>query len=597
MPSEQYRVEASILRDLRTGLKGVFDSKEYTDVTLKVENESFKCHRVILSIMSPFFSRMFSAGMRESSQETVEIIGFSPSIVKDCLLFIYTLGEGNPEFVNTWEDLLHASTYFQIDSLQVICETEISSTQLTLDSVCNYYEISQQDPSYVLLRSSCEKYIMTNFVHLASCEEFSAFCVETFLSILQNKDLQVEEYWIGVAVLNYLTTKMGDLDERQVMEILSTVHFQVIHKEHVGHLQEQFSDLIKSKYQEMGNVQKCLEEMIQLTESYHDDPALQIEHIYDLRSPNKELNFVTIGATKAFMMESEKLQIFDAYGFPLADLPFSKMFCNYGESFIFLADYFGNLYVFDFLDLNLEKVVDCALLPRKHMGMIAVKDSVYVFGGIDNITCKASTRIDRYCFADKSWKECGRLLEGVQDAIAINSGDKLYIFGGFNDNMDILCQSFQCFDPSSGETTVVPHTCNDLFTREHVRVVGHGDEIYVVSLVDGKIHHFNPQTQELSEFYESSYAKECKDVVKFKSDLLFVGSPLESDGVMALDLENKVETASSHKIFVPTEMYRCMKIVQWKPIRFTKENREGSLCLEDDYSVESDWDESISVHS
>ncbi|XP_061182071.1 actin-binding protein IPP-like [Saccostrea echinata] len=578
MPTEQYSIEASILRDFRTGLKEFLDSEQFTDVTIKVENESFKCHRVILSSMSPYFSRMFSAGMRESTEETITINGFSPSIMKDCLLFIYTLGEGNSRFVNTWEDLLHASTYFQIESLQMICETEISTTQLAVNSVCNYYEISQQDPSYVMLKGSCEKFIMTNFVDLASSEEFSAFSVETFLSILENKDLQVEEYWVGVAVLNYLTARVGNLEEDEVKEILSVIHFPMINKEHVVHLQDQFLDLIKHKYKEMKNVQKSLEEIFQLTENYHNDPSLQIELISDFRSPNKELNFITIGATRSFLSDSEKLQIFDAYGFPLSELPFCKIFCNYGESSIVMADYFGNLFVFDFLELNLQKIVDCELLPRKHMGMIAVKDSVYVFGGIDNITCKASNRIDQYCFADKSWRNCGKLLEGVQDATAINSNDKLYIFGGFNDSMDILCQKFQCFDPSTGETTLISYKCNDLFTREHVRVVGQGEDIYVTSLVDGSIHHFNPQTLELEEFYESNYAKECKDVVKFKSSLLFVGSPLEPDGVPALDLTNKEESVSSRQIFVPSELYRCMKIVQWKPIRFTNDNGEESLA-------------------
>ena len=597
MPTEHANVEASILRTLRTGLKEVFDAEQYTDISLKVENECFKCHKIILSAMSLYFSQMFSAGMRESAEETIEIIGFSPSIVRDCLHFIYTLGEENAQFQNTWEDLLHASTYFQIESLQAICETEISTTQLTLDSVCNYYEISQQDPSYTLLKNSCEKFISTNFVHLASCEEFGAFSMETFLSILEDENLKVEEYWIGVAVLNYLTARHDSLTEDEAIEILSAVHFPMIHKEHGAHLQEQFSDLVKSKYKDMEKVKKYIEQVFQETESYHSDPSLQIERITELRSPNKELNFITIGATRSFLMESEKLQIFDAYGFPLAELPFSKIFCNYGESFIFMVDYFGNLFQFDFLNLNLQKVVDSELLPRKHMGITAFKDSIYVFGGIDNVTCRASNKINQYNLTDKSWRECGELLEGVQDAIAINANDNIYIFGGFNDSMDILCQSFQCFNPATGETTLVSHECNDLFTREHVRVVGYGEEIYVVSFVDGRIHHFNPETLELEEFYESNYAKECKDVVKYKSSLLFVGSPVESNGIPALDLKSKVETVTCQKIYVPSEMYRCMKIVQWKPIRFAQDKRVGSIAslLDDtvsEISIENEDDSS-----
>lgn len=105
------------------------------------------------------------------------------------------------------------------------------------------------------------------------------------------------------------------------------------------------------------------------------------------------------------------------------------------------------------------------------------------------------------------------------------------------------------------------YECNDLFIREYVRVVGYGDEIYVVSFVDGKIYYFNFEKLELEEFYEFNYVKECKDVVKYKLFLLFVGSLIELNGVVVLDLENKVEIVIFIKIYVLAEMYRCMKIV------------------------------------
>lgn len=74
---------------------------------------------------------------------------------------------------------------------------------------------------------------------------------------------------------------------------------------------------------------------------------------------------------------------------------------------------------------------------------------------------------------------------------------------------------------------------------------------------------------------------------------------IESNGVAALDLENKVETVTSIKIYVPAEMYRCMKIVQWKPIRFSRENNEGSENSMDDFvsDMSNDDEDSFSINS
>ena len=60
------------------------------DVTLCVGDRRLSAHKLVLSAVSPFFSAMFSSGMRESESGVVELRDIEPSAVKDLVDFTYT---------------------------------------------------------------------------------------------------------------------------------------------------------------------------------------------------------------------------------------------------------------------------------------------------------------------------------------------------------------------------------------------------------------------------------------------------------------------------------------------------------------------------
>ncbi|KAK2822091.1 hypothetical protein Q5P01_022156 [Channa striata] len=60
------------------------------DVGLKVGSQVFRVHRLVLAASSPYFSALFSGGMREADKEEVQILGVETEVFELLLDFIYT---------------------------------------------------------------------------------------------------------------------------------------------------------------------------------------------------------------------------------------------------------------------------------------------------------------------------------------------------------------------------------------------------------------------------------------------------------------------------------------------------------------------------
>ena len=65
---------------------------EFIDVRLKVGEDVFPAHRIVLAANSDYFHAMFTDGMKESKQEVIELKdeSISPDILKIVMDSIYT---------------------------------------------------------------------------------------------------------------------------------------------------------------------------------------------------------------------------------------------------------------------------------------------------------------------------------------------------------------------------------------------------------------------------------------------------------------------------------------------------------------------------
>ena len=97
------------------------DEGQFIDVRLKVREDIFPAHRIVLAANSDYFHAMFTAGMKESNQEVSELKdgSISPDALKIVMDSIYT-GHLPVNEDNVFE-VLAAADHLQVTSVVQQC--------------------------------------------------------------------------------------------------------------------------------------------------------------------------------------------------------------------------------------------------------------------------------------------------------------------------------------------------------------------------------------------------------------------------------------------------------------------------------------------
>ncbi|CAF1342353.1 unnamed protein product [Rotaria sordida] len=92
-----------------------------SDVILVVENEKFYCHRLLLSLVSPVFNRMFNGEFKEHNAYEIRLEGKTSESILELLKYIYPQFNGQITNDNI-EDFLLLVDEYMIDYLKQICK-------------------------------------------------------------------------------------------------------------------------------------------------------------------------------------------------------------------------------------------------------------------------------------------------------------------------------------------------------------------------------------------------------------------------------------------------------------------------------------------
>ncbi|XP_067665379.1 kelch-like protein 12 [Haliotis asinina] len=158
------------------------------DVTIKVDDEMFQCHKVVLTMMSPYFDAMFTSGFQETDNKVIEVQGITPDTFRNVLEHIYRRNAA----VNTSNvlDVLHASSMFLLESLIERCETFLireggmSKLWLTHWRVARMYDLE-------ILWEMTTRFINTNFKKISYTDLFASLTEDELCEIVANDELRV----------------------------------------------------------------------------------------------------------------------------------------------------------------------------------------------------------------------------------------------------------------------------------------------------------------------------------------------------------------------------------------------------------------------
>ena len=217
------------------------DEGQFIDVRLKVHEDIFPAHRIVLAANSDYFHAMFTAGMKESNQEVIELKdgSISPDALKIVMDSIYT---GHlPVNEESVFEVLAAADHLQVTSVvQQCCDfLKREFIQLRLD-LNNYCLLSTVADRHGLrdLREAAEQKMASTFKDI--CEEFlTHISADQIFSLLSRDDLNApSETFIFKSVMQWIKHKkeermavaakvigvvcLGLVDIRVVIEELDT---------------------------------------------------------------------------------------------------------------------------------------------------------------------------------------------------------------------------------------------------------------------------------------------------------------------------------------------------------------------------------------
>ncbi|KAM7521310.1 hypothetical protein LguiB_020272 [Lonicera macranthoides] len=169
---------------------------DYGDVDIYIEGHDFvaRSHKVILSLWSAPFAKMFTNGMSESISSEVCLKDVPLEAFKGMLNFMY-IGELNKEdgmdiSVLILQLLLLADQYGVTFLHQECCKTLLEC--LLEDSVCPILQVISSYPSCKLIQETCERKFAMHFDYCTTANtDFVLLDEATFTNVLQHPDLTV----------------------------------------------------------------------------------------------------------------------------------------------------------------------------------------------------------------------------------------------------------------------------------------------------------------------------------------------------------------------------------------------------------------------
>ena len=189
------------------------DEGRFIDVRLKVREDIFPAHRIVLAANSDYFHAMFTAGMKESNQKVIELKdeSIAPDALKIVMDSIYT-GDLRVNEENVFE-VLAAADHLQVTSVVELCcdFLLIQCIQLRFD-VETYCRVWTTADRHGLkdLKEAAEHEMALKFKDVCESEEFlNHIDADQLFSLLSRHDLAaaLSETFVFRSVMQWIKHK------------------------------------------------------------------------------------------------------------------------------------------------------------------------------------------------------------------------------------------------------------------------------------------------------------------------------------------------------------------------------------------------------
>ena len=226
---------------------------EFVDVRLKVGEDVFPAHRIVLAANSDYFYAMFTHEMKECNQEVIELKDetISAAALRIVMDSIYS-GDVHVNDENVFEVLL-AADHLQVTSVvQQCCDylnTEFVQLRFDVQTYCRICAIADRH-GLTDLHEATQRKMASKYRDICESEEFlSHIDADQLLKLLSRDDLSApSETFVFKSVIQWIKYKkeermaeaanvigavrLGLVDIRDVIEELDTEEMQRIPEIH-----------------------------------------------------------------------------------------------------------------------------------------------------------------------------------------------------------------------------------------------------------------------------------------------------------------------------------------------------------------------------
>ncbi|XP_042527158.1 kelch-like protein 26 [Dipodomys spectabilis] len=171
---------------LLQGLAALRAQGQLLDIVLTINREAFHAHKVVLAACSDYFRAMFTGGMREASQDVVELQGVTARGLRHVIDFAYS-AEVTLD-LECVQDVLGAAVFLQVLPVVELCEDFLKAAM----SVETCLLIGQMATAFSLasLRASVDTFTFRHFLQIAAEDDFLRLPLERLVFFLQSNRLQ-----------------------------------------------------------------------------------------------------------------------------------------------------------------------------------------------------------------------------------------------------------------------------------------------------------------------------------------------------------------------------------------------------------------------
>ncbi|XP_059158688.1 kelch-like protein 8 [Physella acuta] len=165
----------------------VWTDKMFLDFTIKIQDDTITCHKLVLAACSEFFQALFRSGMREVTENCVVLKDVSYEIFQLILKTLYTgvnvLTLDN--FIHVWR----AVHMLQINFMVKMCE-RFAAKSITIDNWENIYVIAKLLASTFVL-DKLHSFMLQNFDQISLSSTYLQLTPNEVRDLIKSQDLCV----------------------------------------------------------------------------------------------------------------------------------------------------------------------------------------------------------------------------------------------------------------------------------------------------------------------------------------------------------------------------------------------------------------------